>query len=85
MDLTQFEELEKRVLALVKKQNELRAENADLHKKLKDAEKHARTLTEDHQRLTAQQEELLGNQRDKDKEAVIRTKVADLLQKLEGL
>jgi chromosome segregation ATPase len=85
MDLTQFEELEKKIVGLLDRQEKVIAENTELRNRVSALEEKVQSLNLDNQKLTSQREELLNNQRDKKKEEQIRHKVVDLLQKLEGL
>jgi len=85
MDLSQFEELERRVNALIDQQRKLRVENDELRSKVSDLEDQITLKAQENSQLTAQRDELLSNQRDLQKEELIRCKVTDLLQKLEGL
>jgi uncharacterized protein (DUF3084 family) len=85
MDLTQFEELEKKIISLLQRQEKMQAENTELHSRLGGLEEQVHLLNAEKEKLIAQHDELLNNQRDKNKEELIRHKVVDLLQKLEGL
>lgn len=85
MDLSQFEELEKKIVSLLERQEKVQAENAELCKRVGELDEQIHLLNSENKKLAAQHEELLNNQRDKNKEELIRHKVVDLLQKLEGL
>ena len=85
MDLAQFEELERRVHGLIEKQDQAQRENAELHHQIKDLRHQLRILQEEREQWNAQQQKLLANQRDPQREELIRQKVAELLGKLESL
>ncbi len=85
MELTQFEELERKVLSLLEHHDKLLQENSQLHSRLSALESQLRNLSTEHERISVQRDELLGHQRDQEKEELIRHKVVDLLQKLENL
>ncbi|RJP81765.1 MAG: cell division protein ZapB [Candidatus Zixiibacteriota bacterium] len=85
MDLTQFEDLERKIIGLIERQDQLRSENSELRTRINMLEEQLASAGEENQRLQIQCGELTGNQRDRDKEEMIRHKVVDLLQRLEGL
>jgi hypothetical protein len=85
MDLTQFEELERKIVSLLQRQEKIQAENTELRSRLGGLEEQMHLLTAEKEKLIVEHDELLNNQRDKNKEELIRHKVVDLLQKLEGL
>jgi regulator of replication initiation timing len=85
MDLTQFDELERRVVALIEVQEKLKTENRELQARVGDLESRIGTMAEDNRRLSTERDELLVNQRDPEKEALVRRKISDLLRKLENL
>jgi regulator of replication initiation timing len=85
MDLTQFEDLERKIVGLIERQDQLRLENNELRARINTLEEQLQRAGEENQRLLSQCTELSANQRDKDKEELIRHKVVDLLQRLEGL
>jgi chromosome segregation ATPase len=85
MDLTQFEELERRIVGLLERQEKIQAENKELNTRLGTLEEQLQHLSQENEDLTAQRDELVNNQRDRDKEELIRHRVVDLLQKLEGV
>lgn len=85
MDLTQFEELERKIVGLLERQEKVQGENTELRDRISTLEEQLRLLSQENEKLTSQCEELLSNQRDKSKEELIRNKVVDLLQKLEGM
>lgn len=84
MDITQFDELERRVSALIESQEKLKTQNRELQARVNDLEKQASVSAEEAQRLMSEREELLANQRDPQKEELIRRKVSELLSRLEG-
>jgi len=85
MDLTQFDELERKIVGVIERLEKLNAENVELRNQISSLEGEIRRKVEENEQLAARREELLSNQKDVQKEELIRQKVADLLQKLNGL
>jgi DNA repair exonuclease SbcCD ATPase subunit len=85
MDITQFDELERRVSALIDSQEKLKAHNRELQARVSSLENQANAAAEETQRLMAEREELLANQRDPKKEEQIRRKISEMLARLEGV
>lgn len=85
MDLSQFDELERKVSGVIARFRELRDQNAELQDRIRILEKEVHQRLSENERLTAEREELRLKQRDEQKEGLIRQKVQELLNKLEGL
>ena len=85
MDITQFDELERRVSALIDSQEKLKAHNRELQARVNHLESQVNASAEEAERLLAEREELLANQRDPKKEEQIRRKVSEMLARLDGL
>ena len=85
MDITQFDELERRVSALIDSQEKLKAHNRELQARVNSLESQANASAEEAQRLMTERDELLANQRDPKKEEQIRRKVSEMLDRLDGV
>jgi len=83
MDFSQFEELERRVLGVIERFKDLRNRNEELQEKVHRLEAEIQQQSAENERLLTRCEELQGNQRDVQKEDLIRQKIQTLLSKLE--
>lgn len=83
MDLSQFDELERKVVGVIKRLGELRSQNTELRDRIGALESEMRSKSEENERLIAEREELLHNQKNEQKEDLIRQKVQELLKKLD--
>lgn len=84
MDLSQLDELERKVVGVIQRLEELRAQNSDLRDTISALKGDIRTKTEENDRLVRERDGLLHNQRDEKKESLIRKKLEELLKKLEN-
>ena len=75
-DLSQFDELERKVIAVVQRLEEMRAENSELRDRIRALENEIRQKN--------QENEDLLTQRDVKRETIIRQRLQELLRKLEG-
>jgi hypothetical protein len=89
MDLQQFDLLEKRVTQLISLVSKLKAENLDLRRRLQETEALQEQTDEQLRHAREAVEKLRGNQEDaisfKEREEKIRSKVEQMLAKLEEL
>lgn len=85
MDLSQFDELERRVVGVIERLEKLKTENAELHTQMTALQEQFQLKVAESEQLAVQKEELLHSQRDEQKEQLIRQKVESLLAKLDGL
>ena len=79
MDFSQFEELEQKVLGIIERLKDLRSRNEELQEKVRTLEAEIQQQATENKRLLSQCEELRDNQRDAQKEELVRKKyVAEL-------
>ena len=83
MDLSQFDELERKVVGVIQRLGELRSQNTELRDRISALESEMRSKNEENERLIAEREELLHNRKDEQRENLIRQKVQELLKKLD--
>ena len=84
-DLSYFDELERRIVAIIDRFEKLRSESDQLRSVITKLEGKLKQITEENAELLQRQEELLRSQRDGDKEKLVRQKVSVLLKKLEEI
>lgn len=84
-DLSTFDELERKIVTIVQNVEDLKAENHKLRAKADKLENELKRKTEEIQLLASKERDLRDNQRDVQKEKLIRQRLQDLLKKLEGI
>ncbi|MCX6641333.1 MAG: hypothetical protein NTW14_12790 [bacterium] len=82
-DLSQFDELERKVAHLIQRFGEMQAENAEMKLKLNELENDLQKQNSEIDLSINQRDLLIRNQRDSDRDELIKSKIMDLIAKLD--
>ena len=85
MDLESFEILEQKIGKILQKVEILKEEKGELQERYNERQSRNAELTRELEEIREKRDTMKDNQRDKEQEALIRTKITALLEKIESV